>query len=94
MNQKRFFTIIVLGAMALGGCDDKGGSTRTCTDCGPFGDFLGAMCDYIDRCPDAVYPIAYRNRDECIAILRVPEHGRVRHALTADPRYRLSQTYS
>jgi len=54
--------------LAFSGCSDRS-TTQTCEDCGPFGDFLGALCDYIDRCPDAMYPIAYRNRDECIAIL-------------------------
>ncbi len=69
MIRKRFFFIILTAAIACSGCGDKGDATQTCEDCGPFGDLLGALCDYIDRCPDAVYPIAYRNRDECIAIL-------------------------
>jgi hypothetical protein len=30
---------------------------------------LGAMCDFIERCPDALYPIGYRDRGECIDIL-------------------------
>jgi hypothetical protein len=52
-----------------GGGAGGGGEQSGCSDCGPFGDVLDAFCGVIDRCPGAVYPIAYRSRGECVAIM-------------------------
>jgi hypothetical protein len=52
-----------------GGGGGGGGEQTGCADCGPYGDVLDAFCGVIDRCPDAVYPVAYRSRGECVAIV-------------------------
>lgn len=37
---------------------------------GPYGDLLEEVCGVLDRCPEGLgYPIAYRSRAECAAIL-------------------------
>lgn len=60
-------TLVVMGGLGGGACG--GGGTASCEGCGEFREVMGAFCDVLDRCPISSYPIAYRNRDECAAIL-------------------------
>jgi hypothetical protein len=60
-----------VGALAVAGCGGggDGGEASGCADCGPYADVLDGFCAAMDRCPDALYPVAYRNRGECVAIM-------------------------
>ena len=62
--------VSTLGLLAaISGCAANS-SSSTCATCeGPYWNFLGALCGYIDRCPTAAYPIAYRSHTECMQIL-------------------------
>jgi hypothetical protein len=63
-----------------------------CATCGAYGDVLEAFCGVIDRCEDAVYPIAYRNRAECVRILAWATTCRLEDDEVNDVRlYRLEQ---
>ncbi len=65
--------IMVFSAVMLagiGGCDDEKAKGAGATVEGPYADVLDALCNTISRCPNAAgRPFAYRNRNECIAIL-------------------------
>lgn len=65
--RKRLVALLFVAVSA--GCGDDDDGPSGCGDCGAYEEVLGATCDLIDRCPDAIYPIAYRDRGECIAIL-------------------------
>jgi hypothetical protein len=60
---------VAVGAAGCGGGAGGGEAQSGCADCGPYGDILDAFCGVIDRCPGAVYPVAYRSRGECVAIM-------------------------
>jgi len=65
------FCSAVLTALLATACGSGGShdGADSCGQSGAYREVLGAMCDWIDRCPDSTYPIAYRDRDECIAIM-------------------------
>lgn len=58
--------VTVVALLALSGCNCSGLGERT--DCGEFAGVLDAYCGAIERCPD-LYPLAIRNRQECIDTL-------------------------
>lgn len=67
-----FIALLLFVTMLLASCGDKEGTQSTTEGadaCGAYGEVLGAMCDVMDRCPGAFYPIAYRNRAQCMDIL-------------------------
>jgi hypothetical protein len=62
-----WFAVLAVGA---GGCGNGGGDGASgCEDCGPYADVLDGFCGAMDRCPAALYPVAYRSRGECVAIM-------------------------
>lgn len=58
--------------LSIAGCGCGGDDDSDLPDApeGPWGDLLDEMCGVLDRCPGGLgYPIAYRSRRECVAIL-------------------------
>jgi hypothetical protein len=81
----------LIAVMAASGCGGSG--TASCDGCGEFRDVMGAFCDVLERCPISSYPIAYRNRDECAAILYFFLTCRlVDHEVDNDVTYTVEQT--
>ena len=61
---------VAVGGAACGdGAGTGGGGQSGCPECGPYGDVLDAFCGVMDRCPGTLYPVAYRSRGECVAIM-------------------------
>ncbi len=59
----------VLSSVILAACDG-GGTSGSSTSAPPeLAPALGAFCDLITRCPDDLYPVGARDRNECIDIL-------------------------
>jgi Dickkopf-like protein len=68
---RRALAACVFVALLVAGCKGKaGGGGNGCDTPTPYCQVLGALCDVLDRCPNAsAYPIAYRSHDECVQIL-------------------------
>ena len=67
--KREAFACLMALVLAVSACKCDPGGEDDCVDCGPFQEILAAMCDAMNRCPDAFYPIAVRNRQECIDTL-------------------------
>jgi hypothetical protein len=68
MHVRRGFVVVALAAV-VGGAGCGGSKGSSCEGCGDFREVMGAFCGVLERCPISTYPIAYRSRDECAAIL-------------------------
>jgi hypothetical protein len=67
MSRRSALWVAVLAVGA--GCGNGSGGAEGCPDCGPYADVLDGFCGAMDRCPNALYPVAYRSRGECVAIM-------------------------